>query len=96
MEQKFEMQSIKLKNEVDKTTLSQKEAQDIARVEGGRDIQASKDSLAERMAVRAKFLADYKQGTVTGVSKIKAEMKEVTTKVSRSRPTARFGFVFLI
>ena len=75
------MQSIRLKNEVDKSTLNHEEAQDIKLVEGNRDIQASNDALLERKAVRSKFLNDSRQGTATDVAKIKAEMKEATTKV---------------
>jgi regulator of protease activity HflC (stomatin/prohibitin superfamily) len=81
MEQTFEMQSIRLKNDEDKLKLDYKEKEEIAKVEGGRDVQAARDALSERKAERDKALADFKQGTVTEERKIKAEMKEITTKL---------------
>ena len=44
--------------------------------------QVVKDSLAEREATRSKFLNDYEQGTLTEVSKIHAEGKEITTRLT--------------
>jgi hypothetical protein len=81
MEQTFGMQSIRLKNEEDKNMLDFEETEAMGRVEGGRDVQASRDALAERQAERDKLLADYRQGTWTEESKIQAEMREATTKL---------------
>jgi len=81
MEQTFEMQSIRLKNDAAKLKLDHKEAQDLAKVEGGRNIQASRDQLKERQAERNKYLEDYKQQTEVEVSKVHAEMVEDTTRL---------------
>jgi len=42
MEQNFEMQSIRLKNETAKLKLEHKEMQEMARVEGQRDVQVGR------------------------------------------------------
>ena len=82
MEQNFEMQSIRLKNETAKLKLEHTEAQEMARTQGQKDMQEVRDTLAERKATRGKFLHDFEQGTVTAVDKIKAEAREVTTKLN--------------
>jgi hypothetical protein len=61
MEQTFEMQSIRLKNDSDKLMLEFTEKEEMARVQGQRDVQASRDHLLERKAERDKSLADYTQ-----------------------------------
>lgn len=76
------MKEIKHKNETDKLNLQNQELQAIAKTEGDRDIQASKSALAERKTVRDKALKDYQQGTVTEEAKIRAAMKEATTKLT--------------
>jgi len=81
MEQQSEMQQIRLKNDVDKVKLTQKESQDMKRVEGGKEIQAARDGLKERQAEREKALNDYNQGTVMEEAKIFAEMNETVTKL---------------
>ena len=81
MEQTFEMQSIRLKNEAAKLKLDHTEAQDLAKVEGGRNIQASRDQLKERQAERNKYLEDYNQQTQVEVSKVRAAMVEDTTRL---------------
>lgn len=81
MEQKFGMQEIQLNNEQAKVQLEYQEKEEMARVEGSKDVQASRDALAERKAERDKALADFKQGTITEERKIRAEMNEETTKL---------------
>jgi hypothetical protein len=75
------MQSIRLKNEAAKLKLDHTEAQDLAKVEGGRNIQASRDQLKERQAERNKYLEDYNQQTQVEVSKVRAAMVEDTTRL---------------
>mmetsp|Transcript_20527 Transcript_20527/g.26710 ORF Transcript_20527/g.26710 Transcript_20527/m.26710 type:complete len:501 (-) Transcript_20527:57-1559(-) len=82
MEQTFEMQSIRLQNDEDKLKLEFSEKESMAKVEGQRDVQSARDQLLERKAERDKALADFKQGTITEERKIKAEMKEITTKLN--------------
>ena len=81
MEQTFEMQSIRLKNEKAKLKLDHKEAQDLAKVEGGRNIQAARDQLQERKTERNKYLEDFKEHTDVDVSKVRAAMVEETTRL---------------
>jgi len=81
MEQTFEMQSIRLKNEKAKLKLDHKEAQDLAKVEGGRNIQAARDQLQERKTERNKYLEDFKEHTDVEVSKVRAGMVEETTRL---------------
>lgn len=61
MEQTYEMQSIRLKNDSDKSSLEYKEKEEMSRVEGQRDIQGARDMLLERKTEREKALADFKQ-----------------------------------
>ena len=51
MEQNFEMQSIRLKNETAKLKLEHTEAQEMARIEGQKETQEVRDTLEERKAV---------------------------------------------
>jgi hypothetical protein len=76
------LQEIKHNNETDKLKLQSQELQAIAKTEGDRDIQGSKSALAERKTVRDKALKDYQQGTVTEEAKVRAAMKEATTKLT--------------
>mmetsp|Transcript_20526 Transcript_20526/g.26708 ORF Transcript_20526/g.26708 Transcript_20526/m.26708 type:complete len:554 (-) Transcript_20526:154-1815(-) len=81
MEQTFEMQSIRLQNDEDKIKLEYKEDEELAKVQGQRDVQASQDALRVRKAERDKELADYKEGTVIAEKKIKSQLVEETTKL---------------
>ena len=81
MEQQFSMQSISLANQLDQMKLDLEENAEKARVEGSRDVQATKDALAERRAIRERELADFKEQTKAEVSKINAESKEMTVKL---------------
>ena len=61
MEQTFEMQAIRLKNEQDRLILQNQNAEAVGKVEGDRDIQASRSALKERMAEREKAYSDFVQ-----------------------------------
>jgi hypothetical protein len=62
--------------------LEHQEAQEMAKVEGKRNVQGSRDALNERQAERNKFLQEYKEGTMTTEAKILASMKEAVTKLT--------------
>lgn len=63
MEQTFEMQAIRLKNEQDKLVLSNSETQATSKVQGAKDIQATQSSLKERKAERDKALNEFLQAS---------------------------------
>ena len=54
-----------------KVRLEHTEGQEMAKVEGQRNVQGSRDALKERQAERNKFLSDYLEGTKTAEAKIK-------------------------
>lgn len=81
MEQVFEMQAIRLKNETDAMNLSYHELQERARAEGSKMTQILKDQLAEKTAVRTREFNEYEQQTRMEEAKIRAECDEELLKL---------------
>jgi regulator of protease activity HflC (stomatin/prohibitin superfamily) len=77
MEQQFEMQAIKLKNEVYSRQIDHKEQQEKAQVEGSRDVQLSRDIYSERIAAGEREVSDFYEHSRQEVSKMEAETKEI-------------------
>jgi hypothetical protein len=81
MEQQFDMQAIRLQNDIDRIKLRHKEEQESEKLGGQRIAQAARDKLLERTAERERELKDFEAQTVSCVSKIRAEGEEITTKL---------------
>ena len=73
MEQQFEMQAIKLRNEQDQAKLDLSEKNERLKIDGSMEIAQKRDQLSERQAVRDRELSEYKEQTKVEVDKIRAE-----------------------
>ena len=80
-EQQFEMQAVRLKNELGKIKIRHSEEQEKCNVQGSRDTQLAKDKFAEIRAARDRTIAEYEEQTKAEVDKIVAECSEQTTKL---------------
>ena len=80
-EQQFEMQAIRLKNELGKIKIRHSEEQEKCNVQGSRDTQLARDKFAELTAARERTIAEYEERTKAEVDKIVAECTEQTTKL---------------
>ena len=88
MEQQFEMQAIKLRNEQDQAKLDLSEKNERLKIDGSMEIAQKRDQLSERQAVRDRELSEYKEQTKVEVDKIRAEAAALTTKLEFDRQRA--------
>ena len=82
MEQKFEMQKIRLGNEVEQSKLNNHEKEEKQRTIGAKDVQSLRDELKEKRTRHARVEAEFAEQTEAEVNKIKAATTEQAKALS--------------
>lgn len=76
MEQKFEMQKIRLGNEVEQAKLNNHEKEEKQRTIGAKDVQSLRDELKEKRTRHARVEAEFAEQTEAEINKIAADTTE--------------------
>lgn len=79
MEQKFEMQKIRLENETQQAQLDNTEKEEKQRTIGAKEVQALKDELKEKRTRHAREEADFMEKSAAEVNRTHAETRERAT-----------------